>query len=263
VKIAVAGKGGTGKSFIAACLARQFAMYARRNGLGGQVYAVDADPAGGLGAALGISQSDISGIRPIIDMREFIDTGDDDGALYLSDPGAVNVDGQFKTIAEGVNFLRMAGVKRAGAGCYCHEYNFLQALLHSILLGERDTLILDMGAGVEHLARGTIRGADVLLIVSEATRACIEVTKTIRTLGAELGIRHIYVVANNIRSEKEELLIRASFRRGELIGLVRMSEAVADMAIGVGAGRGQSTLKPGTDIEELFFNIQTITMSGM
>ena len=263
MKIAVAGKGGTGKSYIAACLAKQFALYAGRNGYGGQVYALDADPAGGLGAALGLSQDAISGIRPIIDMREYIDTGDEDDALYLSDPDAANVDGQFKAVAEGVSFLRMAGVKQAGSGCYCHEYNYLQALLNSILLSERDTLILDMGAGVEHLARGTIKGADVLLIVSCATRACIEVTKTIRNLGAALGIRRIYVVANNIRSEKEELLIRASFKRGELIGLVRASEAVADMAIGVGTGRGQSIIKPGADIEELFFNIQTITLSGM
>ena len=253
--VAVAGKGGTGKSYIAASLAKMYAQHAARMNHGGQVYAIDAEPGGGLGLAIGLTRSEIDGVKPIIGMREFIETGEEDGALYLSDPQIGSADGQYNLLADGVLFLHMTGVKQAGTGCYCHEYNFLQALLNSMLLGERDTLILDMGAGVEHLSRGTIRNADVLLIVSEATRVCIETTKTIRSLGYGLGIKHIYAVANKIRNEKEELLIRAHFRRGELLGLVRLSEAISDLAIGVGASREPAPFKPGPDLEELFRNL--------
>jgi len=273
MKIAVAGKGGTGKSYIAACLAKMSAMHIRKAGRGGQVYAVDADPLGGLGNALGLSQGTISEIRPIFDMREYIEEGEEDGSLYLSNPEAVNFDGQFHASIGGVKYLRMAGIKHAGSGCYCHEYNFMQVLLNSMILGENDMLILDMCAGAEHLTRGAIKGVDMLLIVSEATRACIESAKALRSLGADLGIRHIYMAANKIRNEKEELLIRASFKRGELIGLVRMSEAVIDMAIGIGAAREQSGsagvqsgaagVQTGADISQLFFNIQTIAISGL
>jgi CO dehydrogenase maturation factor len=281
LKIAIAGKGGTGKTYIAASLARMFihntgrAEHADQNYLKhikpagqahdgniksvGQVYALDADPCGGLGAALGLSQADIDGVRPIVDMREFIEQGEDDGDLYLSAPDTDIVDGRYSMPADGVNFLRLAYVKKAGAGCYCHEFGFLQALLKSMLLAENDVLILDMPAGIEHLTRGAIKGVDILLRVSEATRACVETTKTIRTLGADLGIPHIYVAANKIRNEKEELLIRANFRRGELIGLIRMSDAVSNLATGVGTGRAPPPRKPGADIDELFMNLQSIS----
>ena len=267
MKIAIAGKGGTGKSFIAATLAKLYAMYAANpaqnahagtDGSAGVVYAVDADPGGGLGAALGLSQSDVDTVKPIIDMREFIETGGDDGALYLTGAGAVNSGGQFDNVVDGVHYLRMAGVKKAGSGCYCREYDFLVALLNSLTLGEKDTLILDMGAGYEHFARGAIKGADILLIISEATRVCIEASKTMRALGAGLGIKHIYIAANKIRSEREELLIRANFRRGEIIGFIRLSEAVANHAIGVGAGHSRQSLAPGADMEEFFQKLSSV-----
>jgi CO dehydrogenase maturation factor len=154
----------------------------------------------------------------------------------------------------------MAGVKRAGAGCYCGEHSFLQAMINSMLLGENDALILDMCAGAEHLVRGAVKGADLLLIVSEATRACIDITRTLRALGGDLGIKRIHIVANKVRNEKEELLIRASFRRGELIGLIRMSEAVAEHAVGVGLGAGREPRQcmiP-ADFKELFNKLLSI-----
>jgi hypothetical protein len=74
-----------------------------------------------------------------------------------------------------------------------------------------------------------------MLVVTEATRVCIENARTIRDLGINMGIGRAHIVANKIRSEKEELLIRASFRRGELMGLVRYSEEVAEHSTGIGA----------------------------
>ena len=228
-----------------------------------KVYALDADPLGGLGAALGLSQAEIDKVKPIIDMREFIEPGKDDGALYLSAPDITDASGQYSTLVHDVNFLKMAYIKKAGTECYCPEYSFLQALIKSMLLADNDILILDMSAGIEHLTRGTIKSADIMLIVSEATRACIDATKTIRALGEELGIPRIYIVANKIHNEKEELLIRASFRRGELIGLIHQSETVAERAIGVGIDREthpNKPDKPGADIEELFRNLQSIAL---
>ena len=255
VKIAVAGKGGTGKSIIAACLARRFSEG------GGQAYAVDADPCGGLGAALGFSGAEISGIKPITDISEFIDTGDDD-ALYLSAPDAGSFDGQYSLFAGNVHFLKMARVKPADSGCYCREHRFLQALIKSMLLEENDALILDMGAGVEPLIRGTVKNVDILLIVSEAGRASIEVSRAIRALGAGLGIGRVYIVANKIRNEKEELLIRAGFQRGELIGLVRMSKALADPLYGIGSQREQKPFIMPAGIEELYLNLTGLTFTG-
>ena len=275
--IAIAGKGGTGKTFLAASLARMYAghmaggantnegyipspgrAYDEPEKHNRQVYAIDADPCGGLGAALGLSRDEIESVKPIADMREFFEPGKDDGALYLSAPDVNSVGGQYNAMIDGVNFLRMACIKQAGAGCYCQEFGFLQAMINSMLLGDEDILILDMGAGIEHLTRGAIKGTDLLLIVSEATRACIETSRTIRALGAGLGVKRIYIVANKIRNEKEEILIRASFHRGELIGLVRASEIVAEQSIGIGAKHNPPPFMPLPDIEELYQNLLSI-----
>lgn len=236
MKIAVAGKGGSGKSFIVANLARLFC------GGDGQVYAVDADPCCGLAVELGLSKSVYGGIRPISEMNDYIKAGEDDGALYLSNPDIQNMDGHFNADVDGIKYLRMAGIKPPGSGCYCREHDFLRSLLNSALIKSEDALILDMCAGIEHLVRGTVGGVDILLVVSEPTRASIEAARTIRTLGLDLGISRAHIVANKIRSEKEEVQIRARFRRGELIGLIRMAEGAADVA----------------DFEYLYQNIKSI-----
>ena len=304
MKIAVAGKGGAGKSYVAASLARLFAreclsgrqtgaaapraayagqayaagaaaprtnytgqVYAvdaaaPRAAYAGQVYAVDVDPCGGLGAALGFTKSELDAIKPIVDMREFIDTGEDDGALYLSESAGDGMDAQFSADADGVRYLRAARIKQAGSGCYCREFGFLQAVIGSMALDERDTLILDMGGGVEPLTRGTVKGADILLAVAEATRAGIETARAVRSLGAELGVGRALIVANKIRNEKEELLIRANFRKGELAGLIRMSQAVADSAFGVNAEHKPPKFAPSPDLEELYRNIKAIRINS-
>jgi CO dehydrogenase maturation factor len=233
VKIAVAGKGGAGKTFVAAGFARLYA------GMGYQVYAVDAEPGGSLGPELGLSRHEIDAVRPIMVMREFIDDRRGDGALYLMNPNVGGAADQFSADAGGVRFLKMADIKPAGSSCYCEEHGFLLALMNSLLLGERDVVILDMGAGVEHLARGTCRGADLMLVVTEATRAGVEMARAIRALSAGLGIGQVLVVANKIHSEKEELFIRANFHRVELLGLLHESKEAADRAIGIG-GRGSA-----------------------
>jgi CO dehydrogenase nickel-insertion accessory protein CooC1 len=317
VKIAIAGKGGAGKTFIAANLARLFAEYEGAVNNIGKTYALDADPCGGLNAALGMPQSAVDGVKPLADMRDFIKPGEDDGALYLSGVNAgaglnVGANGETNlnanvnngevaisevTISEvstgkvatdddatsevtigevgtgevgtgdcdrysylfnGVRYLRMARVKPAGAGCYCDEHAFLQAMMNSMLLDEDDIFLLDLSAGVEPFARGALNGVDMLLIVSEATRACIETTKLMRSLAADSGVVSVYVAANKIRNEKEEILIRASFHRDELIGLIRMSDAVADFATGVGTGRNPVPPKASADIVELFNHVHAI-----
>ena len=297
MKIAIAGKGGTGKTFITAGLARIFSetsgaariysnyagsnaghaaariysndvgsdaghaaarIYSNNAGsdaghAAARVYALDADPAGGLGAALGLSPKAVGETKPIADMGSFIRTGEEDGALYLSSLDAGDPAGQYSTQINNVNFLRLAGLKRAGAGGYEREFAFLHALINSMTIEPSDIMLLDMCAGVEPLTRGAVKGADALLIVAEATRACIEVARVIRTLGAGLGVRHIHIVANKIKSEKEEVLIRANFTRGELIGLVRMTDGAADP-------RGLN--KTNSDLKELANNIRSVCTSN-
>ncbi|MDR1061927.1 MAG: AAA family ATPase [Clostridiales bacterium] len=225
MKIAIAGKGGSGKTTIASNLAR----YCLARGF--NVYAVDADPDGSLGAALGLRGAALSGVRPIIEMSEFIGESGADGSLYLRRPDIGELSGCFSADIGGVKFLRMGAVKPAGSSCYCAEHNFLHALVNSLLLGDRDIAVFDMSAGVEHLVRGTVKGADAMIVASEPSRASVESARHIQSLGEQLGIGGIWHVCNKIRNEKEALFARANFAKARTLGLVRFSERIADGAL--------------------------------
>ena len=227
LKIAVSGKGGVGKTTVSSNLAKLFAQR------GYNVYAVDADPDSSLGLALGISGSELETVKPIIDMREFIDNSTGDGALYLLNPDVSSIADQFSIPVGGIKFLRMGGIKTGGSSCYCRENNFLKALVNSLLLDVQDVVILDMSAGIEHLTRGTAKGVDLMLIVTEPGKSSVETARNVQKLSNQLDIKNIKFVGNKVRNEKEELFLKANFPKDELLGLIHYSEGISDKAMGL------------------------------
>jgi CO dehydrogenase maturation factor len=228
--IAISGKGGSGKTTIASNLAR----YCRA--MGYNVYAIDADPDGNLGSALGLSGEEMAALKPIIEMREFIDENAGDGSLYLRKPDIGEIADQFSADAGGIKFLRMGSAKPAYSSCYCAEHSFLRALLGALLLGEKDAVVLDMSAGIEHLVRGTVKGADAMLIMAEAWRASIDAAKRIREYSERLNVGKAWYLCNKIRNEREELYVKANFTRSHMLGVIRFSERIAENAMKLRGG---------------------------
>src|SRR5215470_12043453 len=203
MRIAVAGKGGAGKTTIAATLAR---ILARR---GYSVSALDDDPNPNLAVALGISadqvatlgrlpdealeeRSDARGEREIHLARSFDDTLEEHG---LRGP-------------DGVGLLHMTGLLGAGTGCLCGQHVAVQNILGGRPgASSDDVTILDMEASLEHLARGTVRHADALLVVTEPYYRSLETTGRLVPLARDLGIKDVWVVANKVRSEHDEAAI--------------------------------------------------------
>jgi CO dehydrogenase maturation factor len=237
LKIAISGKGGVGKTAICSNIAK---LYVKK---GFNVYAVDADPSSGLGQALGLTPEKLESVKPIIDMREFIDDKAGDGALYLLNPDVDGVADKFSLLINGVRFLRMAGIKTGGSSCYCREHSFLKAIVNSLSLDEYDVALLDMSAGIEHLTRGTAQGVDVMLIVTEAGRGSAAAARNIEKLSAQLGIKKIKFIGNKVKSEKEELFIKANFSKNELAGVIHYSEWIADREMGI-AESGSRPINP-------------------
>ena len=227
MKIAVSGKGGTGKTTVASNLAKVFAKR------GYYVFAVDADPVSSLGPALGLLAEQMDTIKPIIDMREFIDDMEGDGALYLINPDVSEIADKFSLSIGPIKYLRMGGIKAGGSSCYCREHSFLKSIINSLTLDSKDVVILDMSAGIEHLTRGTAQGADLMLIVTEAGRSSVDTARSIEKLSLQLGIKQIRFIGNRVKSEKEELFLRANFSRSELIGIIHNSESISDKAMGI------------------------------
>ena len=226
MKIAVSGKGGVGKTTISANLAKLFA------GRGYNVYAVDADPDSSLGLSLGIDELELSRIKPVIEMEELIGETAGDGAFYRLNPLVSDIADKFCIHVNGIKFLRMGGIKQGGSACYCRENNFLRALVNSLLLDTRDVVILDMGAGIEHLTRGTSQGVDMMLIVTEPGRSSVQTARVVEKLAGELSVQAIRFIANKVRNEKEEAFIRMNFSEQELMGMVHYDEGISEKSMG-------------------------------
>ena len=153
-KIAVAGKGGVGKTTFSSLLAYVLAA------AGQTVYAIDADPNPTLGEALGFPEDLLAQLVPIIDMKDLVEerTGarpGESGAYFRLNPRVDDIPARFSVSHRGIRLLKMGTVRGAGAGCVCPENTMVKALVTHLLLREQETVLLDMVAGLEHLGRGT------------------------------------------------------------------------------------------------------------
>ncbi len=93
-----------------------------------------------------------------------------------------------------------------------------------------DVTILDMEASIEHLTRGTVRNVDALLVVTEPYYRSIETAGRIVPLARDLGLDHVWIVANKVRTERDEAAIREyCARRGyEIVAVVPFDERVTE-----------------------------------
>ncbi len=159
--IAIAGKGGTGKTTIAALLVK----FLSQKGL---VLAVDADPSTNLSQALGLPLDDNKTVGRI---REKM--AEDVSKDRLS-PTIAKPEYLFSKIVEslveskGFDLLSMG--RPEGPGCYCASNEFLRASLDKLVKDYKyDYIVMDCEAGMEHISRQTTRDVDVLLIMSDPT----------------------------------------------------------------------------------------------
>jgi CO dehydrogenase maturation factor len=217
MKIAIAGKGGTGKTTLAGTLARAFAQR------GYKVLAIDADPAMNLAYSLGIEKDAIAKIVPLYENKELIEerTGIKVdgmfGVAFSLTPKVNDIADKFGIKGpDGVVLLIMGTVKSGGIGCMCPANALLRALLRHLLIERDEIVIMDMEAGLEHLGRGTAKGVDALLIVVEPGIQSIETAVRIKRLGEEIGIPNFIAIGNKIKSLKDEVFLKEELSKANL-----------------------------------------------
>lgn len=209
MKIAIAGKGGVGKTTVAATLARLLG----RDGF--KVLAIDADPAMNLALTLGIPPAVAKTIVPISDNPELVEErtgarpGETSGAVFSLTPRVDDLASRFGAPGpDNTQLLVLGTVRSAGSGCMCPANALLRALLRHVLLQKDEAVVMDMEAGLEHLGRGVTRGVDVILTILEPRPSSVEVNRRIAALASQLGIRKIMAVGNKIADASEEEFLK-------------------------------------------------------
>ncbi|MBN1955605.1 MAG: AAA family ATPase [Anaerolineae bacterium] len=196
--IALAGKGGTGKTTIAALLIRY--LLEERDGA---ILAIDADPASNLNMVLGVEIGQTVG-----DIREdMLDIVQSSSAMAGSMPGGMSkqdyLDYQVQmALVEGDRVDMLSMGRPEGPGCYCAANQMLRVIIDR--LGKQyDYVVIDNEAGMEHLSRRTTRDVDTLLLVTDPTqRGLVAAEQMARMVpGLEIGVARMYLVINRLRGE--------------------------------------------------------------
>jgi CO dehydrogenase maturation factor len=175
--IAIAGKGGTGKTTIAALIVRII-----KENEAGSILAVDADPNSNLSQSLGVEAKKTIGVilDDIAKHPDRIPAGmTKDRFIEYQIQAAIEE-------AQGFDLLTMG--KPEGPGCYCYVNNVLRNIVGKLINGY-DYVVIDNEAGLEHLSRRTTRSCDSLLVISDATPVGLRAAKRISDLVKELEIK--------------------------------------------------------------------------
>ncbi|MBQ3524151.1 MAG: AAA family ATPase [Clostridia bacterium] len=191
--LAVAGKGGVGKTSLSATIVRCLVeKYPDK-----KILAIDADPAVGLSTALGIDvKMTIDDIRK--EIIASVDEGDTRTAIELLGEAKYRI---FDALIETDGYSFIAVGRPETAGCYCKINSYLKEVI-SILSNEFDYVVIDGEAGIEQINRRVMEKVTHLLLITDPSKKGCQVINTIKNVADELVMyEKIGVIINRMADE--------------------------------------------------------------
>jgi len=235
--ILFAGKGGTGKSSLAALTVRYF----KQKNIS-PILAVDADPNFCLPELLGISN-----VETLAEIR--------DNALQKK-PEGMSLDNWLeieinRIVEESEGFDLLVMGRPEGSGCYCAVNNVLKRILQEIS-EQYNYIVVDNEAGMEHISRGIVNKIDLLFIVGTPAKSSIQAALRINDLIKELGIvpkKKIFIINQAIDEISETAEIKKDFEKILYVNFDANLKKLSEQ------GDSIFSLKPDSEIIKSFYKI--------
>jgi CO dehydrogenase maturation factor len=216
--IALSGKGGVGKTGLAALIIRHLCK-------AGSLLAIDADPDSNLPQALGVQVR-----KTVGEVRESVVEARVTNPV-MANKGEMLRQELFALIEEAPDFDVVVMGRPEGEGCYCPVNYIIREVLDNTG-GSYDFTVIDCEAGLEHLSRRTTRDVDLMLVVTDATTNGLLTAKRVQEMSRELAINvgNLMVVANKVTPEAKPLLEKVAQEKGlEISAYIPYDPTIADL----------------------------------
>ena len=211
MKLILCGKGGCGKSTISALLARAY------EARGYQVLVIDSDESNfGLHKQLGLALPE--DFTHYFGHKKGIFA---DGAADVFEPGwhLEDIPADYMSVDGGVRLMAIGKIADAGEGCACAMGALAKTLLEHLRLREKEVVIVDTEAGVEHFGRGVDRYADAILMVADPSYESIQLAGKISEMGRTFE-KPVYIVLNKVDDQQRQLMEAALPNREAVIAAI-------------------------------------------
>jgi len=174
-----------------------------------------------LSYTLGIDNETKEKIVPISEMKSLIEervTVDGAGpGVYNINPKVSDIPDKYKISGpDGLQLLVLGSIEEPATGCLCPENALIRTLLYNLLVKREEVIIVDFEAGLEHLGRGTAKGIDLMLVVTEPSQKSLDLCKKIIDLSKKLGVINIYLIANKVFDESQKEIINKRIKDWEV-----------------------------------------------
>ena len=209
--IVVTGKGGTGKTTIAALIVRALVEKTTK-----AILAVDADPNSNLNQVLGVPLK-----KTVGDVREELLQEKERLSPEMSKESYLEFTVQ-SSVVEGSRFDLLAMGRPEGPGCYCYMNTLLRRIIDAISKNY-PYVVMDAEAGLEHLSRRTTRDVDFMFIATDPTVRSVETARRILELSKQIetNVGQVYAIPNRVPQSLKAAVVKSVEDRGlECIGVV-------------------------------------------
>jgi CO dehydrogenase maturation factor len=229
-KIAVCGKGGTGKTTAVALMAGAFRE------LGYSVLVLDLDESNpGLRRMLGLAREP----KPLMAVAESLPRGEGkrEGWFAKEELRIRDIPDDYLEGEDGLKFLMAGKIVDPFQGCACSLADLARDFVQKLILEEREILLIDTEAGVESFGRGVERAADTVVIMVEPSAESLALAEKIRYMADGIGVKKVRGIANKIPSEKigQRVTEEMAKRNIKVLGTLWVDDRISEASLeGIG-----------------------------